>query len=681
MSRKQKHELIRIICCLAAFLVLLVTDKALDGGLAGAVGGKYGWLLPFALYLAVYIAIGYDVLWRALRGILHGQMLDENFLMCIATLGAFALAIYTGASGQAPEGFDEGCAVLIFYQVGEFFQDYATGRSRRSISELMDIRPDSAHVIRGGETLTVDPSEVQPGEVISVAPGEKIPLDGVIVKGATSLDTRALTGESLPREAAEGDSVVSGSVNMTSSVEIRVEKAFHDSTVAKILDLVENAAEQKSKAENFITKFARWYTPIVVAAALLLAVIPGAVTGDWEEWVYRALSFLVVSCPCALVISVPLSFFAGIGAASKLGILIKGSNYLEKFDKADIFVFDKTGTLTKGNFAVVKVSPESERERILALAAAAERGSTHPIARSVTEAYGGETEGGYTLTDHAGEGVEAKKEGSVILVGNEKLMRRAGIAFTREDGAGTVLYVAHNGAFVGSMLVADEVKPETAAVIGDLNAMGCRTVMLTGDNERIAANVAEKVGVTDFKSSLLPQDKVEEVERELDAKKPKDVLCFVGDGINAPVLMRSDIGIAMGGVGSDAAIEASDIVLMRDDLTGIPVAKRVARKTMCVVYENIIFSIIVKIAILILSAPVAKRVARKTMCVVYENIIFSIIVKVAILILSAIGIAGMWLAVFGDVGVAVIAILNAMRVGSRRSVTAMKMGKTRILSR
>ncbi len=647
MSRRQKHELIRIVCCLAAFLVLLITDKALDGGLAGAVGGKYGWLLPFALYLAVYVAIGYDVLWRALRGVLHGQMLDENFLMCIATLGAFALAIYTGASGQAPEGFDEGCAVLIFYQVGEFFQDYATGRSRRSISELMDIRPDSAHVIRGGETLTVDPSEVQPGEVISVAPGEKIPLDGVIVKGATSLDTRALTGESLPREAAEGDAVVSGSVNMTSSVEIRVEKAFHDSTVAKILDLVENAAEQKSKAENFITKFARWYTPIVVAAALLLAVIPGAVTGDWE-WVYRALSFLVVSCPCALVISVPLSFFAGIGAASKLGILVKGSNYLEKFDKANIFVFDKTGTLTKGNFAVVKVSPESERERILALAAAAERGSTHPIARSVVEAYGGEAEGGYTLTDHAGEGVEAKKEGSIILVGNEKLMRRAGIDFIPENGAGTALYVAHNGVFAGSLLVADEVKTETAAVIGDLNAMGCRTIMLTGDNERIAANVAEKVGVTDFKASLLPQDKVEEVERELNAKKPKDVLCFVGDGINdAPVLMRSDIGIAMGGVGSDAAIEASDIVLMRDDLTGI---------------------------------PVAKRVARKTMCVVYENILFSIIVKVAILILSAVGIAGMWLAVFGDVGVAVIAILNAMRVGSRRSVNAMKTGKTRILT-
>lgn len=649
MSRRQKHELIRIVCCLAAFLVLLITDKALDGGLAGAVGGKYGWLLPFALYLAVYIAIGYDVLWRALRGVLHGQMLDENFLMCIATLGAFALAIYTGASGQAPEGFDEGCAVLIFYQVGEFFQDYATGRSRRSISELMDIRPDSAHVIRDGKTLTVDPSEVQPGEVIAVAPGEKIPLDGVIVKGATSLDTRALTGESLPREAAEGDAVVSGSVNMTSSVEIRVEKAFHDSTVAKILDLVENAAEQKSKAENFITKFARWYTPIVVAAALLLAVIPGAVTGDWEEWVYRALSFLVVSCPCALVISVPLSFFAGIGAASKLGILVKGSNYLEKFDKANIFVFDKTGTLTKGNFAVVKVSPESERERILALAAAAERGSTHPIARSVVEAYGGEAEGGYTLTDHAGEGVEAKKEGSIILVGNEKLMRRAGIDFIPENGAGTVLYVAQNGVFVGSLLVADEVKPETAAVIGDLNAMGCRTIMLTGDNERIAANVAEKVGVTDFKASLLPQDKVEEVERELNAKKPKDVLCFVGDGINdAPVLMRSDIGIAMGGVGSDAAIEASDIVLMRDDLTGI---------------------------------PVAKRVARKTMCVVYENILFSIIVKVAILALCAAGIAGMWLAVFGDVGVAVIAILNAMRVGSRRSVNAMKTGKTRILSR
>lgn len=643
MSRKQKNELIRIVCCLVAFLVLLVTDKCLSGGLAGAVGGRYGWLLPFALYLAVYIAIGYDVLWRAFRGILHGQMLDENFLMCIATLGAFALAIYTGASGLAPEGFDEGCAVLIFYQVGEFFQDYATGRSRRSISALMDIRPDTANVVREGVTVTVDPAEVQPGEIISVLPGEKVPLDGVVTKGASSLDTRALTGESLPREISEGDAVVSGSVNVTSALEVRVEKAFYDSTVSKILDLVENAAEQKSKAENFITKFARWYTPAVVAAALLLAVIPGAVTGDWQEWVYRALSFLVVSCPCALVISVPLTFFAGIGAASKLGILIKGSNYLEKFDKANTFVFDKTGTLTKGNFAVVKVSPESERERILALAATAERGSSHPIARSVAAAYGKETHADYTLTNRAGEGVVAEKDGSRILAGNEKLMRAFGVEFIPEDGAGTVIYVAENGAFVGSLLVADELRSETAEVVGELNAMGCRTVMLTGDNERIAANIAGKAGVTDFKASLLPQDKVAEVEKALAAQGKKDVLCFVGDGINdAPVLMRSDIGIAMGGVGSDAAIEASDIVLMRDDLKGI---------------------------------PVAKRIARKTMCVVYENIWFSILVKVAILILSAVGIAGMWLAVFGDVGVAVIAILNAMRVGSRRSVERAKRAK------
>ena len=643
MSRKQKNELIRIVCCLVAFLVLLVTDKCLSGGLAGAAGGRYGWLLPFALYLAVYIAIGYDVLWRAFRGILRGQMLDENFLMCIATLGAFALAIYTGASGLAPEGFDEGCAVLIFYQVGEFFQDYATGRSRRSISALMDIRPDTAHVVREGVTVTVDPAEVQPGEIISVLPGEKVPLDGVVTKGASSLDTRALTGESLPREISEGDAVVSGSVNVTSALEVRVEKAFYDSTVSKILDLVENAAEQKSKAENFITKFARWYTPAVVAAALLLAVIPGAVTGDWREWVYRALSFLVVSCPCALVISVPLTFFAGIGAASKLGILIKGSNYLEKFDKANTFVFDKTGTLTKGNFAVVKVSPESERERILALAATAERGSSHPIARSVAAACGKETHADYTLTNRAGEGVVAEKDGSRILAGNEKLMRAFGVEFIPEDGAGTVIYVAENGAFVGSLLVADELRSETAEVVGELNAMGCRTVMLTGDNERIAANIAGKAGVTDFKASLLPQDKVAEVEKALAAQGQKDVLCFVGDGINdAPVLMRSDIGIAMGGVGSDAAIEASDIVLMRDDLKGI---------------------------------PVAKRIARKTMCVVYENIWFSILVKVAILILSAVGIAGMWLAVFGDVGVAVIAILNAMRVGSRRSVEHAKRAK------
>ena len=634
MSRKEKNNLTRIAVCVAAFLIVLITDKTLDGGLAGAVGGRYGWLLPFALYLAIYLAIGYDVLWRAARNILHGQMLDENFLMCIATLGAFALAIYTGASGQDIEGFDEACAVLLFYQVGEFFQEYATGKSRKSISALMDIRPDSANVLRDGKTVTVDPSEVQVGEIIAVNPGEKVPLDGTVTKGASSLDTRALTGESLPREVAEGDCVVSGSVNVTSHIEMRVDKVFYDSTVSKILDLVENAAEQKSKAENFITRFARWYTPIVVAAAVLLAVVPGAVTGDWSDWIYRALSFLVVSCPCALVISVPLSFFAGIGAASRLGILVKGSNYLEKFNKADVFVFDKTGTLTKGNFAVTKVSPESQRERILALAAAAEKDSSHPIARSIVAAYGGKAEEGYVITDEAGSGIVAIKDGSEVLCGNEKLMTAHGIDFVREDGAGTVVYVAENGKFIGSILVADEIKPEAKEVAGALSAMGCRTVMLTGDNERIAASVAEEVGVTDFKASLLPQNKVEEIEKELSSKRKKSgAVCFVGDGINdAPVLMRSDIGIAMGGVGSDAAIEAADIVLMKDDLRGL---------------------------------PLAKRIARKTMNVVYENIWFSIIVKVAILALSAAGLANMWLAVFGDVGVAVIAILNAMRVGRK----------------
>ena len=527
------------------------------------------------------------------------------------------------------EGFDEACAVLLFYQVGEWFQGYATGKSRKSISALMDIRPDSADVIRDDEVVTVDPSEVKVGEFILIDPGEKVPLDGTIAEGASSLDTKALTGESLPRDVAEGDAVVSGAVNLTSQLKVRVEKEFYDSTVAKILDLVENAAEQKSKAENFITKFARYYTPAVVAVALLLAVIPGAVTGDWSTWVYRALSFLVVSCPCALVISIPLTFFAGIGAASKHGILVKGSNYLERFDKANIFVFDKTGTLTKGNFAVTAVVPEGGSEEILRLAASAEKDSTHPIARSIVAAYGKEPDGGYTLTDVAGEGIAATGEGGEILCGNTKLMRARGIAFEEVDAVGTVVYVAKDGAYKGALVIEDEVKSESAEVIGGLNALGCRTVMLTGDNARVADSVAAKLGLSDVKSSLLPGDKVGEVEKLLAAKSKGDELCFVGDGINdAPVLMRADIGIAMGGVGSDAAIEASDIVLMKDDLRGI---------------------------------PTAKRIARKTMAIVKQNIVFALAVKLAILVLSAFGITNMWFAVFGDVGVAVLAILNAMR--------------------
>ncbi|MDE7107344.1 MAG: cadmium-translocating P-type ATPase, partial [Clostridiales bacterium] len=419
----------------------------------------------------------------------------------------------------------------------------------------------------------------------------------------------------------------------TSQIEVRVTKVFYDSTVSKILNLVENASSQKSKAENFITKFAKYYTPAVVAVALLLAIIPGAVTSDWSTWVYRALSFLVVSCPCALVISIPLSFFAGIGAASRYGILVKGSNYLEKFNKANTFVFDKTGTLTKGNFAVTKVSPESDRDNVLRLAAIAEQNSNHPIARSIVSAYGGQVDGGYTLTNVAGAGIVATNGDDTILCGNEKLMAQNGIEYVKEDGLGTVVYVAHNGKFIGSLLIADEIKEESKQVIGELNGMGCKTVMLTGDNEAIAASVANQIGLTGYKASLLPQNKVEEVENLLAAKDKDDVLCFVGDGINdAPVLMRSDIGIAMGGVGSDAAIEASDIVLMKDDLKGI---------------------------------SLAKRIAKKTMAIVLENIWFSLIVKLAILVLSAFGITNMWVAVFGDVGVAVLAILNAIRVNSK----------------
>lgn len=630
-SKKEKRMLARIIAALVMFAAVFIVDKTLV--LGNVFSGPAAWVFPFCLYLVIYLLIGYDVLWRAVRNIAHGQVFDENFLMCVATLGAFALAIYRGATGQEIEGFDEACAVLLFYQVGEFFQSYATGKSRKSIAKLMDIRPDYANVRRGEHVEQVDPSEVKIGEIIVVNPGEKVPLDGVIAAGASTLDTKALTGESLPRDVHAGDEIISGCVNLTSQLEVRVIKEFYDSTVSKILELVENASEQKSRAENFITRFAKYYTPTVVIVALLLAVIPGLITADWSTWIYRALSFLVVSCPCALVISIPLSFFAGIGAASRYGILVKGSNYLEKFNQANTFVFDKTGTLTKGNFAVKEVVPAARREEILHLAAIAEQDSSHPIARSVVACYGKTAESGYMLTNVAGEGIIATRGNEVILCGNEKLMQAHAVAFERQSRLGTVVYVAKNGEYIGCILIADELKPETKEVISELNAMGCKTVMLTGDNEAIAKSVASEAGVTAYKASLLPQNKVEEVEKMLSEKKKSDVLCFVGDGINdAPVLMRSDVGIAMGGVGSDAAIEASDIVLMKDDLRGI---------------------------------PLAKRIAKKTMSIVFENIVFSLVIKIAILILSAFGIANMWVAVFGDVGVAVLAILNAMRVNSR----------------
>ncbi len=633
LTRKQKKELTRILVALIAFLTVIIVDKIVN--LASVTNSSVGWLLPFFLYFAIYLVIGYDVLFKAIRNISHGQVLDENFLMGVATIGAFALGVYTGISGKDVEGFDEACAVLLFYQVGEFFQGYATGKSRKSISSLMDIRPDYANVVRGEAVEQVAPEEVAVGDIIVINAGEKVPLDGVIIKGSTTLDTKALTGESLPREAGVEDEVVSGCVNMTSQIHVKVTKVFYDSTVSKILELVENASSRKSKAENFITKFAKYYTPIVVCTALLLAIIPGIVTRDWFSWIYRALSFLVVSCPCALVVSIPLSFFAGIGCASRHGILVKGSNYLELLNKANTFVFDKTGTLTMGNFAVTAIFPEENKDEVLRLASIAEQGSSHPIARSIIACYGKDLTDDYAHTNVAGQGIIATKLEDVIYCGNEKLMIENNIPYIPQDGIGTVVYVAHGDKFVGSLLISDEIKPEAKSVISELNAMNCNTVMLTGDNEAIAKSVAQELGLTSYKASLLPQNKVENVEKMLADKKKGDVLCFVGDGINdAPVLMRSDIGIAMGGVGSDAAIEASDVVLMQDDLRGI---------------------------------ATAKRIAKKTMAVVMQNIVISLAVKALIMILSALGITGMWLAVIGDVGVAIVAILNAMRVNRTKS--------------
>lgn len=625
MSKRQKRNLKRIILSLILFLIIFIIDKIIH---LDSLINNYGWIIPFALYLVVYIIIGYDVIKKAFINIIHGHIFDENFLMLLATVGAFSLAIYRGVRGLEVEGFDEACAVLIFYQVGEFFQNYAVSKSRKSIKELMDIRPDSANVKRSNDILTVFPDEVKIDEVIVVNPGEKIPLDGVIIKGRTSLDTKALTGESIPRDVEEGNDVLSGCVNLTSQIEIRVVKEFYDSTVSKILDLVENASSQKSKTENFITKFAKYYTPIVITLAFLLALIPSIITKNPSEWIYRALNFLVVSCPCALVISIPLSFFAGLGAASKKGILIKGSNYLELLNKANIFVFDKTGTLTKGNFKVVKITPEDKKDEILRLASIAEASSNHPIANSIKELRPYVELSYYALTNVSGKGIIAKGI-MTIHCGNEKLMEENNIPYVKENGVGTIIYVSKNNEYVGSILISDEVKEESYEVINCLNKQGIKTIMLTGDNDEVAKDVYLKLGLTEYKSHLLPQNKVYELDEIIKMKNKNDVVCFVGDGINdAPVLMKSDIGIAMGGVGSDAAIEAADVVLMKDDLNGL---------------------------------IEAKKIAKKTLKIVYENIIFALGIKVLILILSAFGIVNMWIAIFGDVGVAIIAILNAMR--------------------
>ena len=616
MTRSQKRNLIRLLIVLVLFLAVFITDKVID--LNTVFNSELSYLFPLSLYLVLYLAIGYDVIFKAIRNISHGQIFDENFLMLIATIGAFATF-----------EFEEAVAVLVFYQFGEFFQDYAVNRSRNSIKELMEICPTYANKIVDGSIEVVLPEEVKVGDVLLVKPGEKVPLDGIVKEGASSLDTRALTGESALREIEVGQEILSGSINIESDLEIEVTKEFSNSTVSKILELVENASSNKAKAENFISKFAKFYTPIVCLLALLLVVIPGSITGDWMTWLTRSLNFLVVSCPCALVISIPLSFFSGIGIASKNGILIKGSNYIEKLNKANIFIFDKTGTLTEGDFEVSKVYPEDKKDEILSLAAIAESKSDHPIANSIKKAYVVDDNLSYSLTNVQGRGIIAKKDDEVILCGNAKLLKENGIEFKEADEIGSVIYVAKNNIFLGYIVVQDKIKEESKEVISYLNSKG-KTIMLTGDNSSVANKVASYLNLTSYKASLLPQDKVKEVENIIKNKGKNDVVCYVGDGINdAPSLMIADVGISMGKVGSDAAIEASDVVITNDNLTKI---------------------------------KLSKRIAKKVITIVNENIYFAIGVKVLVLILSALGYAEMWLAIFADVGVSFLAILNSLRV-------------------
>ena len=616
MTRSQKRNLIRLLIVLVLFLAVFITDKVID--LNTVFDSELSYLFPLSLYLVLYLAIGYDVIFKAIRNISHGQIFDENFLMLIATIGAFATF-----------EFEEAVAVLVFYQFGEFFQDYAVNRSRNSIKELMEICPTYANKIVDGSIEVVLPEEVKVGDVLLVKPGEKVPLDGIVKEGASSLDTRALTGESTLREIEVGQEILSGSINIESDLEIEVTKEFSNSTVSKILELVENASSNKAKAENFISKFAKFYTPIVCLLALLLVVIPGSITGDWMTWLTRSLNFLVVSCPCALVISIPLSFFSGIGIASKNGILIKGSNYIEKLNKANIFIFDKTGTLTEGDFEVSKVYPEDKKDEILSLAAIAESKSDHPIANSIKKAYVVDDNLSYSLTNVQGRGIIAKKDDEVILCGNAKLLKENGIEFKEADEIGSVIYVAKNDIFLGYIVVQDKIKEESKEVISYLNSKG-KTIMLTGDNSSVANKVASYLNLTSYKDSLLPQDKVKEVENIIKNKGKNDVVCYVGDGINdAPSLMIADVGISMGKVGSDAAIEASDVVITNDNLTKI---------------------------------KLSKRIAKKIITIVNENIYFAIGVKVLVLILSALGYAEMWLAIFADVGVSFLAILNSLRV-------------------
>ena len=636
MNKKQIKWRNRIIVALVIFFAVFAATEflPLSTWLGGETDAVY---LEFALFLIPYLIAGYDVLVKAVKNIGHGQLFDENLLMTIATVGAFAMVFFPETGPHMAEG----AAVMLFYQVGELFQSYAVGKSRKSIADMMDIAPDYANIMQDGELVEVDPDEVEVGDEIIVKAGERVPIDGVVVKGSSQLDTAALTGEAVPRVVEAGADVFSGCVNLTGVLTIRTTKPFGESTVSRILELVENASEKKARTENFITRFARYYTPAVVIVALLLAIMPplfGA--GAWSDWILRGLTFLVVSCPCALVISVPLSFFGGIGGASKVGILVKGSNYLETLSKVETVVFDKTGTLTDGTFNVVAVHSEADvdPDLVLSMAAYAETYSDHPIALSVKQAYTGEIDRARILDvkEESGHGVRAHIDEHVVAVGNDKLMEQDGVAWHECELTGTILHVSLDGAYIGHIVIADVVKEDAAQAIKELKKAGVkRTVMLTGDRPDVAKAVAESLGIDEFHAQLLPQDKVEQVESLLSQTSEKGKLAFVGDGINdAPVLTRADIGIAMGAMGSDAAIEAADIVLMDDKPSNI------AR---------------------------AVHIARKTMGIAWQNIVFALGVKFVVLILAALGIANMWLAVFADVGVAILAILNAMRcMGVRR---------------
>ncbi len=620
MNKKQKKVLVRII--IAAVLMIGLKFVPVEG------------ILRFILYMVPYFIIGYDILRKAFKGIKNKQVFDENFLMAVATIGAIAVALYENGD------YTEAIAVMLFYQIGELFQSYAVGRSRRNISELMDIRPDYANIEVDGSLEQVDPDEVKIGTVIVVQPGEKIPIDGIIEVGSSTLNTSALTGESLPREAAVGDEVISGCINMTGLLKIRTTKEFGESTVSKILDLVENSSSKKSKSENFISKFAKYYTPAVCYSALALAVLPPVIrmavmglTAEWGVWIYRALTFLVISCPCALVISIPLSFFAGIGGASNAGILVKGSNYLETLSKTKYVVFDKTGTMTQGVFEVTGVHHNTmEEEKLLEYAALAESFSSHPISKSLCKAFGGVLDKSRVsdIEEISGHGVTAQIDGRTVAVGNSKLMKKLGVEYTDCHKVGTIVHVAIDGRYEGHIIISDVIKPTSKEAIKALHKAGVeKTIMLTGDARNVAEQVAAELGIDEVYSELLPSDKVEKVEQILAEKGEKEKLAFVGDGINdAPVLRRADIGIAMGALGSDAAIEAADIVLMDDD--PLKISKAI-------------------------------KISRKCLRIVYENIYFAIGIKVICLILGALGIANMWAAIFADVGVMVIAVLNAIR--------------------